>query len=57
MEDIESLKDYFIADEILRIKTLSREKLEQELIEIKSGKIESLSDLVSIKEYGNKKGN
>lgn len=55
MEDIESIKDYMIADEILRIKSLSREKLEEELIEIKSGKIESLNNLVSIKEYGKQK--
>lgn len=54
MEDIESLKDYMIADKILKIKSLSREKLEQELIKIKSEEIESLNDLVSIKEYGNK---
>jgi hypothetical protein len=54
MEDIESLKDYRIADEILRIQSLSREKLEEELIEMKSREIESLNDLVSIKEYGNK---
>jgi hypothetical protein len=57
MEDIESLKDYKIADEILRIQSLSREKLEEELIEMKSREIESLNDLVSIKEYGNKKRN
>lgn len=52
MNDIESLKDYLIADEILRITTLSREKLENELIEIKSKEIESLKDLISIKVYG-----
>lgn len=55
MEDIESLKDYMISDEIFRIKSLSREKLEEELIEINSRKIESLSDLMSIKEYGTHK--
>ena len=55
MEDIEGIKDYMIADEILRIKSLSREKLEEELIEIKSEKIESLNNLMSIKEYGKQK--
>ena len=55
MEDIESIKDYMIADEILRIQALSREKLEEELIEIHSRKIESLNDLVSIQKYGKQK--
>ena len=55
MEDIEAIKDYMISDEILRIKSLSREKLEEELIEINSGKIESLNNLASIKEYGKQK--
>jgi len=55
MEDIESIKDYMIADEILRIKSLSREKLEEELIEINSRKIESLNNLMSIKKYGKQK--
>jgi len=54
MENSESLKDYMIADEILRIQSLSREKLEEELIEINSRKIESLNDLESIIKYGNK---
>ena len=54
MESIESLKDYLISDEIQRIESLSRVELVRELIEMKSRKIESLSDLKSIKEYGNK---
>lgn len=53
MENSESLKDYMIADEILRIQSLSREKLEEELIEINSRKIESLNDLESIIKYAN----
>lgn len=55
MNDIEGIKDYMISDEIFRIKSLSREKLEEELIEINSRKIESLNDLMSIKEYGKQK--
>ena len=54
MESIESLKDYLISDEILRIESLSREELIRELVEVNSRKIESLGDLKSIKEYGNK---
>ena len=54
MESIESLKDYLISDEIQRIESLSRVELVRELIEMKSRKIESLSDLKSIQEYGNK---
>jgi len=54
MESIESLKDYLIADEIIRIQSLSREQLIRELVIVKSKKIESLNDLKSIKEYGNK---
>jgi len=54
MESIESLKDYLISDEIQRIESLSREELVGELVEMTSRKIESLSDLKSIKEYGNK---
>jgi hypothetical protein len=49
MDDIETLKDYLIADEILRIQSLSREKLEKELIEIKSKEIELFNDLISIR--------
>ena len=54
MESIESLKDCLISDEIQRIESLSRVELVRELIEMKSRKIESLNDLKSIKEYGNK---
>ena len=54
MESIESLKDYLISDEIQRIESLSREELVGELVEMTSRKIESLSHLKSIKEYGNK---
>jgi len=49
MDDIETLKDYLIADEISRIQSLSREELEKELIEIKSKEIELLNDLISIR--------
>lgn len=54
MESIESLKDFLIADEIQRIEFLDRNELVREMIEEKTREIESLSDLKSIKEYGNK---
>jgi uncharacterized pyridoxal phosphate-containing UPF0001 family protein len=52
MESIESLKDYLISDEIQRIESLDRVELVRELIEEKARKIESLRDLVEIKNYG-----
>lgn len=55
MQSIESLKDYLIADEIIRIQSLSREKLVRELVTVKSEKIESLNDLKSIIKYGERK--
>ena len=54
MESLESLKDYMIADEILRVKQMTREELERELIELKSRQIESLKDLNEVIDYGNK---
>ena len=55
MESLESLKDYMIADEILRVKQMTREELERELIELKSRQIESLRDLNEVREYGKQK--
>lgn len=43
MNDIEALRDYIIADEILRIQSLPREELVRELIDLRSAKIESAS--------------
>jgi len=51
MESIESLKDFLIADEIQRIELLNKGELLRELIEEKTRKIESLNDLVEIKNY------
>ncbi len=53
MNSIEELRDYAIADEILRIKTLSREELISELVAVKSEMIESFTDLKEIRKYGN----
>lgn len=55
MQSIESLKDYLIADEIIRIQSLSREELVRELITTKTEKIEPLNDLKSIIKYGERK--
>lgn len=41
MNCIDDLKDYLIADEIQRIKSLSRDELERELISQKALEIES----------------
>lgn len=41
MNHIDDLKDYLIADEIQRIKSLSRDELMQELISAKTLEIES----------------
>ena len=55
MESLESLKDYMIADEILRVKQMTREELERELIELTSRQIESLKDLNEVMKYGKQK--
>lgn len=55
MQSIESLKDYLIADEIIRIQSLSQEELVRELITTKTEKIEPLNDLKSIIKYGERK--
>jgi len=44
MNDLTSLKDYLIADEIQRIKLLTKDELVGELIEVRASKIETLSD-------------
>ena len=44
MNSIEEVRDAKIADEILRIQSLSREKLVQELVAIRAAFIESLDD-------------
>ena len=54
MESLESLKDYMIADWIMKVKQMTREELERELIELKSRQIESLRDLNEVIDYGNK---
>lgn len=41
MNCIDDIKDYLIADEIHRIKSLSRDELERELISCKTLEIES----------------
>ncbi len=56
--DIESLKDYFIADQIQRIELLTRDELVRELISIKSAELEAMTphDLLRLcetKKYGN----
>lgn len=43
MNDIESLKDYLLADMIIKIQSLSKEALIRELVELKSKEIESAS--------------
>lgn len=53
--DIESMKDYMIADEIKRIESLDRVELVRELVEEKTKVIESLTDLKSIQNYGKRK--
>lgn len=44
MNSIEEVRDAKIADEILRIQSLSREDLVRELVEIRASYIESLDD-------------
>ncbi len=41
MNHIDDIKDYLIADEIQRIKSLSRDELVRELISVKTLEIES----------------
>ncbi len=55
MESIESLKDYLIADEIIRIESLSREEVVRELVNVNVKKIESLKDLREVMEKKKKK--
>jgi hypothetical protein len=43
MNHIDDIKDYLIADEIQRIKSLSHQELVQELVEVKTREIESSS--------------
>lgn len=43
MNDIESLRDYLLADMIIKIQSLSKEALIRELVELKSKEIESAS--------------
>lgn len=58
MNDIESLRDYLIADEIQRIKLLTPEELKCELIAVMTARIESASadELLQIK-YGTRNKN
>ena len=44
MNDIESLRDYRIADCIQHIQSMSREELERKLINIETEKIECMTD-------------
>ena len=55
MESLESLKDYLIADWIMKVKQMTREELERELIELKSRQLESLKDLNEVMKYGKQK--
>lgn len=41
MNDIESVRDYLLADLIMEIESLSRKELVSELVEMKSREIES----------------
>ncbi len=53
MDSIESLRDYLIADEIRRIQSLTRDELERELIELRSGEIEATPDEELLKKIWN----
>lgn len=44
MNDISSLRDYYIADTITDIQSMSRDELERKLINIETEKIEHLTD-------------
>jgi hypothetical protein len=50
--DIESIRDYAIADEIQRLSTLTRDALLRELIEARSVSIESMDDSTLLQKYG-----
>ena len=51
MNDIETLRDYMIADEIQRIQSLTPEELVRELVAVKTEKIELIpaEELLQIK--------
>lgn len=53
MNHVDDIKDYLIADEIQRIKSLSRDELVQELISVKTLEIESRPVRLNTNEYGN----
>lgn len=53
MNHINELEDYLIADEIHRIKSLSRTELVQELISVKALEIESRPVQLNIDKHGN----
>jgi hypothetical protein len=60
MNSFTELKDALIADEIIRIKSLTQEGLVEELIDLKSKQIESLSpdgvmNYLKNKKYGKSK--
>ncbi len=58
MNSITEIKDYLITDEIERIENLSSEQLMRELIEVKTRKIEKMSDVEILKMcQRNKNGN
>ena len=44
MNDISSLRDYYIADTITDIQSMSRDELERKLINIETEKIEHMTD-------------
>jgi len=52
--DFESLRDVVISEMILRVKKMTRDELERQLISAEGEKIESLKDLNEIINYGNK---
>jgi hypothetical protein len=59
MNSLEELKDYLIADEILRIESLTQKELVDELMDLKTRQIESLSpdeviNYLKNKKHGNK---
>ncbi len=51
MNSIVELKDALIANQILRIQSLTREQLIQELVEIRASYIESLDDAKVLNAY------
>lgn len=52
--DFESLKDVVISEMILRVKKLTRDELERQLISVEGEKIESFKDLKEILNYDRK---